>query len=249
MFEGIPSYPSVSRFWQVIDKHRVTIFYTAPTALRALMREGNDPVTRTDRRSLRLLGTVGEPINPEAWAWYYEVVGERRCPIMDTWWQTETGGIMITPLPGATPLKPGSATRPFFGITPVLVDKDGHILTGEAEGNLCLADSWPGQMRTVYGDPQRFIQTYFSAYKGYYFTGDGCRRDADGDYWITGRVDDVLNVSGHRIGTAEIESSLVSHPKVAEAAVVGYPHDIKGQGIYAYITLLRGEESIGRSPS
>lgn len=241
MFEGIPSYPDVSRFWQVIDKHRVSIFYTAPTALRALMREGNDPVARTNRQSLRILGTVGEPINPEAWAWYYDIVGEQRCPIVDTWWQTETGGIMITPLPGAIALKPGSATRPFFGVQPILVNSEGHALTGEAEGNLCLADSWPGQMRTVYGDHQRFIQTYFSLYKGYYFTGDGCRRDADGYYWITGRVDDVLNVSGHRIGTAEIESSLVAHPKVAEAAVVGYPHHIKGQGIYAYITLLTGE--------
>ncbi|QDH71548.1 acetate--CoA ligase [Marilutibacter alkalisoli] len=241
VFEGVPNYPDVSRFWQVIDKHQVTIFYTAPTAIRALMRDGDEPVKKTSRASLRLLGTVGEPINPEAWRWYYETVGDSRCPIVDTWWQTETGGILITPLAGATDLKPGSATQPFFGVQPALVDANGTFLEGEAEGNLVLLDSWPGQMRTVYGDHQRFIDTYFKAYPGTYFTGDGCRRDADGYYWITGRVDDVINVSGHRIGTAEVESALVSHPKVAEAAVVGFPHDVKGQGIYAYVTLIAGE--------
>jgi acetyl-CoA synthetase len=243
MFEGVPTYPDSSRCWEVCDKHNVNIFYTAPTALRALMREGNGPVEKTSRKSIRILGSVGEPINPEAWLWYYNVVGEQRCPIVDTWWQTETGGIMITPLPGATALKPGSATRPFFGVRPALVDADGAILEGAASGNLVLLDSWPGQMRTVYKDHDRFIETYFSTYKGSYFTGDGCRRDEDGYYWITGRVDDVLNVSGHRIGTAEVESALVAHPKVAEAAVVGFPHDIKGQGIYAYVTLMAGEES------
>ena len=237
MFEGVPNYPDPSRFWQVVDKHQVSIFYTAPTAIRALMREGEDYVRRTDRRSLRILGTVGEPINPEAWLWYYDHVGERRCPIVDTWWQTETGGILITPIPGATPLKPGSATRPFFGIEPVIVDNDGKRIEGPGEGNLCLARSWPGQMRTVYGDHRRFVDTYFSTFHDLYFTGDGARRDEDGYYWITGRVDDVINVAGHRLGTAEIESALVAHPKVAEAAVVGYPHDIKGQGIYAYVTL------------
>jgi acetyl-CoA synthetase len=242
MFEGVPNYPDASRFWQVCDKHMVNIFYTAPTAIRALMREGDDPVTTTDRGSIRILGTVGEPINPEAWLWYHRVVGEERCPIVDTWWQTETGGILITPLPGATPLKPGSATRPFFGVKPVIVDADGKLLEGPCSGNLCMADAWPGMMRTVYGDHERFVQTYFSAYPGRYFTGDGCRRDEDGYYWITGRVDDVLNVSGHRMGTAEVESALVAHEKVAEAAVVGYPHDIKGQGIYAYVTLNAGEE-------
>lgn len=241
VFEGVPNYPNVSRFWDVIDRHQVTVFYTAPTAIRALMRDGDEPVQRTSRKSLRLLGTVGEPINPEAWRWYYEVVGDSRCPIVDTWWQTETGGILITPLAGAIDLKPGSATRPFFGVQPALVDANGALLEGEAEGNLVLLDSWPGQMRTVYGDHQRFIDTYFKTYPGMYFTGDGCRRDADGYYWITGRVDDVINVSGHRIGTAEVESALVSHPKVAEAAVVGFPHDIKGQGIYAYVTLIAGE--------
>ncbi|KAB8193368.1 acetate--CoA ligase [Lysobacter maris] len=243
VFEGVPNYPDVSRFWEVIDKHQVTLFYTAPTAIRALMRDGDAPVKKTSRASLRLLGTVGEPINPEAWRWYHEVVGDSRCPIVDTWWQTETGGILITPLPGATDLKPGSATRPFFGVQPALVDAGGGFLEGEAEGNLVLLDSWPGQMRTVYGDHQRFIDTYFKTYPGMYFTGDGCRRDADGYYWITGRVDDVINVSGHRIGTAEVESALVSHPKVAEAAVVGFPHDVKGQGIYAYVTLIAGEAS------
>ena len=237
MFEGIPNYPDASRFWQVCDKHKVTIFYTAPTAIRALMREGAAPVNRTDRSSLRLLGTVGEPINPEAWLWYYNVIGEGRCPIVDTWWQTETGGILITPLPGATQLKPGSATLPFFGVQPVIVDKDGKILEGACEGNLCIADSWPGQMRTLFGDHERFIETYFSTYQNLYFTGDGCRRDEDGYYWITGRVDDVINVSGHRMGTAEVESALVAHRQVAESAVVGAPHDIKGQGIYAYVTL------------
>ena len=242
MFEGVPNYPDFSRFWQVCDKHKVNIFYTAPTAIRALMREGEGPVKSTDRSSLRLLGTVGEPINPEAWEWYYNVVGEKRCPIVDTWWQTETGGILITPLPGATALKPGSATQPFFGIEPGIVDSDGNLLEGAAEGNLCILDSWPGQMRTLYGDHDRFVQTYFSTYKGKYFTGDGCRRDEDGYYWITGRVDDVINVSGHRMGTAEVESALVAHPKVAEAAVVGAPHDIKGQGIYAYVTLNIGVE-------
>jgi acetyl-CoA synthetase len=238
MFEGVPTHPDASRFWKVIDKHKVDIFYTAPTAIRALMRLGDGPVKATSRASLRLLGTVGEPINPEAWLWYYDVVGDGRCPIVDTWWQTETGGHMITPLPGATDLKPGSATKPFFGVRPVVLDPaTGRPLEGEAQGVLAIADSWPGQMRTVYGDHQRFVETYFTQYPGYYFTGDGCRRDEDGDYWITGRVDDVLNVSGHRLGTAEIESALVAHPKVAEAAVVGYPHDIKGQGIYAYVTL------------
>ena len=242
MFEGVPTYPDSSRFWQVVEKHKVNIFYTAPTAIRALMREGDDPVTKTDRSSLRLLGSVGEPINPEAWLWYNNVVGEGRCPIVDTWWQTETGGIMITPLPGATPAKPGSATRPFFGVQPVLVDNDNNIIDGAADGNLCINHSWPGQMRTVYGDHERFVQTYFTTFPGRYFTGDGCRRDEDGYYWITGRVDDVINVSGHRMGTAEVESALVAHAKVAEAAVVGYPHDIKGQGIYAYVTLVMGEE-------
>ncbi len=241
MFEGVPNYPSNSRFWQVIDKHQVNTFYTAPTAIRALMREGEGPVERTSRKSLRLLGSVGEPINPEAWLWYHRVVGDHRCPIVDTWWQTETGGILISPLPGATDLKPGSATRPLPGISPLLVDAEGKELEGAAEGNLCIADSWPGQMRTVYGDHQRFLETYFSAYPGLYFTGDGCRRDEDGYYWITGRVDDVINVSGHRLGTAEVESALVAHPKVAEAAVVGYPHDIKGQGIWCYVTLNAGE--------
>ena len=240
MFEGVPNYPDNSRFWQVCDKHQVTIFYTAPTALRALMREGDGPVKATKRNSLRLLGSVGEPINPEAWLWYYNVVGEGKSPIVDTWWQTETGGILITPLPGATALKPGSATRPFFGVKPMLVDADGKELTGAASGNLCITDSWPGQMRTVYGDHKRFIETYFSQYPGFYFTGDGCRRDEDGYYWITGRVDDVLNISGHRLGTAEVESALVAHGQVAEAAVVGYPHDIKGQGIYCYVTLNAG---------
>ncbi len=241
MFEGVPNYPDSSRFWQICDKHQVSIFYTAPTAIRALMREGDDPVKAADRASLRLLGSVGEPINPEAWLWYYNVVGNGRCPIVDTWWQTETGGILITPLPGATALKPGSATRPFFGVRPMIVDTDGRELDGAATGNLCIAESWPGQMRTVYGDHERFFQTYFATYPGRYFTGDGCRRDADGYYWITGRVDDVINVSGHRMGTAEVESALVAHDKVAEAAVVGYPHDIKGQGIYAYVTLKIGE--------
>jgi len=243
MFEGVPNYPTNSRFWQVCDKHQVNIFYTAPTALRSLMREGDGPVKSTSRKSLRLLGSVGEPINPEAWLWYHRVVGDGRCPIVDTWWQTETGGVLISPLPGATALKPGSATRPFFGVRPLLVDAEGAVLEGAASGNLCLTDSWPGQMRTVYGDHQRFIETYFTTYPGRYFTGDGCRRDEDGYYWITGRVDDVLNVSGHRMGTAEVESALVAHPKVAEAAVVGYPHDIKGQGIYAYVTLNAGEPS------
>ena len=238
MFEGVPNHPSPSRFWQVIDKHGVNIFYTAPTALRALMREGSGPVEATSRMSLRLLGTVGEPINPEAWEWYYNVVGGGRCPIVDTWWQTETGGILITPLPGATDLKPGSATRPFFGIKPAVVDAEGRIQEGACSGNLVITDSWPGQMRTVFGDHQRFVDTYFKTYAGLYFTGDGCRRDADGYYWITGRVDDVINVAGHRLGTAEVESALVAHPKVAESAVVGYPHDIKGQGIYAYVTLI-----------
>ncbi|WP_430395955.1 acetate--CoA ligase [Ferrovibrio sp.] len=240
MFEGVPNYPDASRFWQVIDKHKVNIFYTAPTAIRALMREGEAPVKKTSRASLRLLGSVGEPINPEAWLWYHRVVGDGRCPIVDTWWQTETGGILITPLPGAIAQKPGSATLPFFGVQPQLVDGEGKVLEGATEGNLCITDSWPGQMRTVYGDHQRFIDTYFSTFPGKYFTGDGCRRDADGYYWITGRVDDVINVSGHRMGTAEVESALVAHAKVAEAAVVGYPHDIKGQGIYAYVTLKAG---------
>src|SRR6201996_8064526 len=241
MFEGVPNYPSVSRFWEVIDKHKVNIFYTAPTAIRALMQAGDAPVKKTSRASLRLLGSVGEPINPEAWEWYHRVVGERRCPIVDTWWQTETGGILISPLPGATDLKPGSATRPLPGVEPLIVDAEGRPLEGATEGNLCIADSWPGQMRTVYGDHQRFLETYFSTYPGLYFTGDGCRRDEDGYYWITGRVDDVINVSGHRLGTAEVESALVAHPKVAEAAVVGYPHDIKGQGIWCYVTLNAGE--------
>jgi acetyl-CoA synthetase len=242
MFEGIPTYPDSSRFWQVCDKHRVASFYTAPTAIRALMREGEDPVKRTERSSLRLLGTVGEPINPEAWEWYYRVVGDERCPIVDTWWQTETGGHLITPLPGATDLKPGSASLPFFGVVPALVDNEGHLLEGAAAGNLVITRPWPGQMRSVYGDHQRFIDTYFSTYPGMYFTGDGARRDEDGYYWITGRVDDVLNVSGHRLGTAELESALVLHPEVAEAAVVGFPHDIKGQGIYAYVTLVKDAE-------
>ena len=242
MFEGVPTWPDSSRFWQVVEKHKVSIFYTAPTAIRALMREGDAPVTGCDRSSLRLLGSVGEPINPEAWMWYHEVVGEGRCPIVDTWWQTETGGILITPLPGATATKPGSATRPFFGIKPVLVDDENNLLEGAVDGNLCINHSWPGQMRTVYGDHQRFIDTYFTTFPGRYFSGDGARRDQDGYFWITGRVDDVLNVSGHRMGTAEIESALVAHPQVAESAVVGYPHDIKGQGIYAYVTLIEGCE-------
>ena len=242
MFEGVPNYPDFSRFWQVIDKYKVNMFYAAPTALRALMREGDEWVKNTSRASLRLLGSVGEPINPEAWLWYYHVVGDSRCPIVDTWWQTETGGAMITPLPGATDLKPGSATKPFFGVRPEIVDADGTPLEGACEGNLCILDSWPGQMRTVWGDHERFFQTYFTTYRGKYFTGDGCRRDADGYYWITGRVDDVINVSGHRMGTAEVESALVAHAKVAEAAVVGMPHEIKGQGIYAYVTLNVGEE-------
>ncbi|MFN3889831.1 MAG: acetate--CoA ligase [Beijerinckiaceae bacterium] len=242
MFEGVPNYPSISRFWEVIDKHKVNIFYTAPTAIRSLMGAGEEPVKKTSRASLRLLGSVGEPINPEAWEWYHRVVGDGRCPIVDTWWQTETGGILITPLPGAIAQKPGSATLPFFGVKPQIVDADGKVLEGATEGNLCITDSWPGQMRTVFGDHERFVQTYFSTYPGKYFTGDGCRRDADGYYWITGRVDDVINVSGHRMGTAEVESALVAHAKVSEAAVVGYPHDIKGQGIYAYVTLMSGEE-------
>ena len=242
MFEGVPNYPTASRFWHVIDKWGVNTFYSAPTAIRALMGAGDDFVKRTDRSSLKLLGSVGEPINPEAWEWYYRVVGDGRCPIVDTWWQTETGGILITPLPGATKLKPGSATRPFFGIRPALVDDKGTMLEGAASGNLVILDSWPGQMRTVFGDHERFVQTYFSTYQGMYFTGDGCRRDEDGYYWITGRVDDVINVSGHRLGTAEVESALVAHPKVAEAAVVGYPHDIKGQGIYCYVTLIAGNQ-------
>jgi len=240
MFEGVPNYPDNSRFWNVIDKHKVNTFYTAPTAIRALMQGGDEPVKKTSRASLRLLGSVGEPINPEAWEWYHRVVGDDRCPIVDTWWQTETGGILITPLPGAIKLKPGSATLPFFGVVPEIVDADGKTLEGETTGNLCLTRSWPGMMRTVYGDHARFEQTYFSTYKGKYFTGDGCRRDADGYYWITGRVDDVINVSGHRMGTAEVESALVAHEKVSEAAVVGFPHDIKGQGIYAYVTLMAG---------
>ncbi|MEQ8657190.1 MAG: acetate--CoA ligase [Hyphomicrobiales bacterium] len=242
MFEGVPTYPSPSRFWDVVDKHKVSIFYTAPTAIRSLMGAGEEHVKKTSRSTLRILGSVGEPINPEAWTWYYNVVGDARCPIVDTWWQTETGGILITPLPGATALKPGSATRPFFGVQPALVDAEGQILDGATEGNLVITDSWPGQMRTVYGDHERFVQTYFSTYKGMYFTGDGCRRDEDGYYWITGRVDDVINVSGHRMGTAEVESALVAHPKVSEAAVVGYPHDLKGQGIYVYVTLMEGQE-------
>ena len=242
MFEGVPNYPDPSRFWQVVDKHKVNTFYTAPTAIRALMGAGDDYVTCTSRTSLKLLGTVGEPINPEAWEWYHRVVGDGRCPIVDTWWQTELGGILITPLPGATKLKPGSATLPFFGVQPAIVDNDGNVLEGEASGNLLILDAWPGIARTVYGDHKRFVDTYFSAYKGKYFTGDGCRRDADGYYWITGRVDDVINVAGHRMGTAEVESALVAHPKVSEAAVVGYPHDIKGQGIYCYVTLIAGEK-------
>ena len=244
MFEGVPNYPSMSRFWEVVDKHKVNIFYTAPTAIRALMQAGDEPVKKTSRKSLRLLGSVGEPINPEAWEWYHRVVGDGRCPIVDTWWQTENGGIMITPLPGAIPQKPGSATLPFFGVIPQLVDANGAVIAGEGSGNLCIADSWPGQMRTVFGDHQRFIDTYFKTYPGKYFTGDGCRRDKDGYYWITGRVDDVINVSGHRLGTAEVESSLVAHDKVSEAAVVGFPHNIKGQGIYAYVTLM-----VGQAPS
>ena len=242
MFEGVPNYPDASRFWQVCDKHQVSLFYTAPTAIRALMREGVEPVRRTSRETLRVLGTVGEPINPEAWLFYHQVIGDGRCPVADTWWQTETGGIMIAPLPGAMDLKPGSATRPFFGIRPVLVDGEGAEIEGAGEGSLCIADSWPGQMRTVYGNHQRFIDTYFTQYPGRYFTGDGARRDEDGDYWITGRVDDVINVSGHRMGTAEVESALVAHPQVAEAAVVGFPHEIKGQGIYAYVTLMAGQD-------
>ena len=242
MFEGVPNYPDSSRFWQVCDKHKVNIFYTAPTAIRALMRDGEAPVQKTSRKSIRLLGTVGEPINPEAWLWYHRVVGEHRCPVVDTWWQTETGGILISPLPGATALKPGSATLPLPGVKPMIVDAEGHELHGACEGNLCIADSWPGQMRTVFGDHDRFVQTYFATFRNLYFTGDGARRDADGYYWITGRVDDVINVAGHRMGTAEIESALVAHHKVAEAAVVGFPHDIKGQGIYAYVTLKLGEE-------
>ena len=243
MFEGVPNYPTMSRFWEVCDKHKVNQFYTAPTAIRALMQAGDDPVKSTSRSSLRILGTVGEPINPEAWEWYHNVVGEGRCPIVDTWWQTETGGHMITPLPGATALKPGSATTPFFGVQPQLVDNDGNPLEGAADGNLCITDSWPGQMRTVYGDHERFVQTYFSTYKGKYFTGDGCKRDEDGYYWITGRVDDVINVSGHRMGTAEVEAALGAHDAVSESAVVGFPHDIKGQGIYCYVTLMAGVEA------
>ena len=242
MFEGVPNFPDASRFWQICDKHKVNIFYTAPTAIRALMKEGDEPVKATKRDSLKLLGSVGEPINPEAWLWYYNIVGEKKCPIVDTWWQTETGATLISPLPGATDLKPGSASKPIPGITPVLLDADGNELEGSNEGNLCIKNSWPGQMRTVYGDHDRFIETYFSQYDGYYFTGDGCRRDDDDYYWITGRVDDVINVSGHRMGTAEVESALVSHNKVAEAAVVGFPHEIKGQGIYAYVTLIAGEK-------
>ena len=242
IFEGVPSYPDAARFWQVVDKHKVNIFYTAPTAIRALMGAGDDYVTSSKRKSLKLLGTVGEPINPEAWEWYYHVVGEERCPIVDTWWQTETGGILITPLPGAIKLKPGSATLPFFGVQPAIVDTEGNIVESEGSGNLVILDAWPGLARTIYGDHRRFVDTYFSAYKGKYFTGDGCRRDADGYYWITGRVDDVINVAGHRMGTAEVESALVAHPKVSEAAVVGYPHDIKGQGIYCYVTLMAGEQ-------
>ena len=242
MFEGVPNFPDASRFWQICDKHKVNIFYTAPTAIRALMKEGDEPVKATKRDSLKLLGSVGEPINPEAWLWYYNIVGEKNCPIVDTWWQTETGATLISPLPGATDLKPGSASKPIPGITPVLLDADGNELEGSNEGNLCIKNSWPGQMRTVYGDHDRFIETYFSQYDGYYFTGDGCRRDDDDYYWITGRVDDVINVSGHRMGTAEVESALVSHNKVAEAAVVGFPHEIKGQGIYAYVTLIAGEK-------
>ncbi len=241
MFEGVPNYPDASRMWQVVDKHGVTIFYTAPTAIRALMGAGDDFVTGSSRKTLRLLGTVGEPINPEAWEWYYRVVGEERCPIVDTWWQTETGGILITPLPGATKLKPGSATLPFFGVQPAVVDTEGNVLEGAVSGNLVILDAWPAMARSVYGDHKRFVETYFSTYKGKYFTGDGCRRDADGYYWITGRVDDVINVAGHRMGTAEVELALVAHPKVSEAAVVGYPHAVKGQGIYCYVTLMAGE--------
>jgi acetyl-CoA synthetase len=241
MFEGVPNHPDPSRFWQVVDKHGVNIIYTAPTAIRALMGAGDDYVTHTSRKSLRVLGSVGEPINPEAWEWYYRVVGEERCPIVDTWWQTETGGILITPLPGATKLKPGSATQPFFGVQPAIVDGEGNLLEGAVSGNLVILDAWPAIARTVFGDHKRFVDTYFSTYKGKYFTGDGCRRDADGYYWITGRVDDVINVAGHRMGTAEVESALVSHPKVSEAAVVGYPHTVKGQGIYCYVTLMNGE--------
>jgi len=243
MFEGVPNYPSASRFWEVVDKHNVNIFYTAPTAIRALMKEGDKPVIKTSRKSLKLLGTVGEPINPEAWQWYFDICGNSNCPIVDTWWQTETGGILISPQTGAISLKPGSATKPFYGINPIVVDKDGNELEGECEGMLCIADSWPGQMRTVYGDHKRFIETYFSQYDGKYFTGDGCKRDADGYYWITGRVDDVIIVSGHNLGTAEIESAFVAHPKIAEAAVVGFPHEIKGNGLYCYVTLNSGEKS------
>ena len=242
LFEGVPNYPDVSRFWQVVEKHQVNIFYTAPTAIRALMAAGDDKVKSYNRESIRLLGSVGEPINPEAWEWYYEVVGDKRCPIVDTWWQTETGGVLISAIPGATALKPGSATRPMFGVKPAIVDNEGNLLEGACEGNLVILDSWPGQMRTVYGDHERFIQTYFSTYEDMYFTGDGARRDEDGYYWITGRVDDVLNVSGHRMGTAEIESALVAHPSVSEAAVVGYPHDIKGQGIYVYVSMMAGAD-------
>ena len=242
LFEGVPNYPDSSRMGQVVDKHKVNILYTAPTAIRALMAQGESCMDGTTRSSLKLLGSVGEPINPEAWEWYHRVIGNSKCPIVDTWWQTETGGILISPLPGAVDLKPGSATLPFFGVQPALVDNEGNILEGKTEGNLVILDSWPGQMRTIYGDHERFVQTYFSTYKGMYFTGDGARRDEDGYYWITGRVDDVLNVSGHRLGTAEVESALVAHDKVAEAAVVGYPHDIKGQGIYVYVTLVQGEE-------
>ena len=242
MFEGVPNYPTNSRFWEIVDKHKVNIFYTAPTAIRALMREGDEAVKKTSRSSLKLLGTVGEPINPEAWRWYYDVVGNKNCEIVDTWWQTETGGILISPLPGVTATKPGSATKPLFGVKPVIVDQNNNILEGPTEGSLCLDMSWPGQMRTVYGDHKRFAETYFSTFPGRYFTGDGCRRDKDGYYWITGRVDDVINISGHRMGTAEVESALVEHKLVAESAVVGYPHDIKGQGIYAYVTLVLGSE-------
>jgi acetyl-CoA synthetase len=240
MYEGLPNWPNASRIWEIVDKHQINILYTAPTAIRALMREGEEPVKKTSRASLRLLGSVGEPINPEAWMWYYKIVGDERCPIVDTWWQTETGGIMISPLPGATALKPGSATRPFFGVKPALLDAEGKILVGAASGNLVLLDSWPGQMRTVFGNHERFKETYFKSYPGMYFTGDGCRRDEDGYFWITGRVDDVINVSGHRMGTAEVESALVAHRDVSESAVVGYPHDVKGQGIYAYVTLMEG---------
>jgi acetyl-CoA synthetase len=242
MFEGVPTYPDASRFWQVVDKHQVNIFYTAPPAIRALMRDGDGPVKSTSRKSLRILGSVGEPINPEAWLWYHRVIGDSRCPIVDTWWQTETGGLMIAPLPGATPLKPGSATKPLPGVQVTLVDQQGEVLSGAADGLLCISAPWPGMMRTIFGDHERFIQTYFSTFPGLYFTGDGARRDDDGYYWITGRVDDVINVSGHRMGTAEVESALVAHPSVAEAAVVGFPHDIKGQGIYAYVTLKTGIE-------